>query len=344
MKKTVLLILILLVMVSGAIFAEKILKIVTVNVWSGLTYSGAFKSGTYESSEERAFRYGLLVNALRELDADIIGVNEANMLPGYAKRLARDLSGDLDYDYIYAVRFGGIRLGQAGFPINLREGQVILAKKYLNLSPAGSRGLSGGYAGNFASFHWRDAQRILAGKITVREREVFLFCAGWHGSKFSSDPQLKTLVDLYSKKSIDGSVLLARMKDAVDGHSERLLEAAKTVEYISEMAGNSAVVLMGTLNALPGSEEISILTDAGFSDAWQAGRGEGYTRDGVKNTNIIRHLYDEQSAENPRRDRIDYIFFRGDGVVVKKAAVVLDEATYEIHPSDHFAVAAELEF
>jgi hypothetical protein len=340
MKKNVVLILIFLVAVSGVAFAEKTLKVITINVWSGLTYNGVFKSGTYESTEERAFRYGLLVNALRELDADIIGVNEANMLPGYAKRLSRDL----DYDFIYSVRFGGVRLGQAGFPINLREGQIILAKKYLNLASVGSRSLSGGYAGNFASFHWRDAERIVAGKITVGEREVFLFSAGWHGSEFSSDPQLKTLVDLYSSGRIAGTDLLARMQDAVDGHQERVSEAQKALEFILEIAGDNAVVLMGTLNALPGSAEIYVLTDAGFNDAWQAGRGEGYTRDGVRNTNIINYFYDEQSAENPRRDRLDYIFFRGNGVAAKKAYIALDEATYEIHPSDHFAVVAELEF
>ena len=336
--------LILLIMVSGGVFAEKMLRIVTVNVWSGLTYEGVFKSKAFESSEERTFRYGLLVNAIREIDADIISVNEANMLPGYAKRLARDLSGDLEYDYIYAVRFGGVRLGQAGFPINLREGQIILAKKYLNLTAAGSRKLSGGYAGNFASFHWRDTQRILGGRITVGEKEVFLFSAGWHGSEFSSEMQLKTLVDLYSKKNIEGDELLLRVQDAIDGHNQRLLEAAETVEFIAEVAGDGAVVLMGTLNALPGSAEIALLAEAGFEDAWQAGRGEGYTRDGVRNTNIIRHFYDDQSAEAPRRDRIDYIFFKGEGIVAKRAAIALDEATYEIHPSDHFAVTAELEF
>ncbi len=340
MKKSAALILIILVAVSGPACAEKILKVVTVNVWSGLTYSGALTSGTYESREERSFRYGLLVNALRELDADIIGINEANMLPGYAKTLARDL----DCDYIYAVRFGGIRLGQAGFPMNLREGQAILAKKLLNLSPAGNRALAGGYAGNFASFHVRDAQRILAGKVTVGEREVFLFSAGWHASEFSNDPQLKNLVDLYSKGRIEGLELLARMQDAIDGHEERLIEAAKTVEYIAEVAKENAVVLMGTLNALPDSSEIAILADAGFNDVWKAGRGDGYTRDGMRNTNIIKYFSNEQSAEEPRRDRIDYIFFKGDGVTLMNAAIALDEATFEIHPSDHFAVVAELEF
>ncbi|MBN1686193.1 MAG: endonuclease/exonuclease/phosphatase family protein [Spirochaetales bacterium] len=340
MKKTVTLVCALLFAVSAAVTAQKTLRIVTINVWSGLTYQGVFKSGAYESKEERLFRYGLLVNALRELDADIIGVNEANMLPGYAKKLARDLG----YDYIYAVRFGGVRLGQAGFPINLREGHVILAKKYLNLMPAGSRGISGGYAGNFASFHFEDTERVLAGKITVGEDDVFLFCAQWHESEFAGEVQLKTLVDLYAGNHLEGSELLVRMRDAVNGRRERMAEAVKTVQFISEVAGDHAVVLMGSLNALSASEEIKVLEDAGFKDAWDAGRGEGFTRDGVRNMNIIRYFFDEASGEKPGRDRVDYIFYRGEGVSASKASIALDETTYEIHPSDHFAVTADLKF
>jgi endonuclease/exonuclease/phosphatase family metal-dependent hydrolase len=135
-----------------------------------------------------------------------------------------------------------------------------------------------------------------------------------------------------------------RIQDGVDGHDRRVEEAAKTVEFVKEVAGDSAIVLMGTLNALPGSDEIEVLTGAGFNDVWEAGRGEGYTRDGARNTNIVNHFTDPESGEQPRRDRVDYIFFKGDGVSVKRAAIALDAATYEIHPSDHFAVTAELEF
>jgi len=340
MKKTVKLIIVLLFAVSCAAAAEKTLTFVTINVWSGLTYNGTFKSGTYESKEERLFRYGLLVNALRDIDADVISVNEANMLPGYAKKLSRDLG----YDYIYAVRFGGVRLGQAGFPINVREGHVILAKKYLNLSPAGSRGLSGGYAGNFASFHFKDAERILSGKITVGERDVFLFSTQWHQSEFSSDTRLKTLVDLYSEKYLDGPELLGRVNDAVVGRRQRLEEADKTLEFVSEVAGENAAVLMGSLNALPGSEEIQKLLEYGFTDSWNAGKGEGFTKDGILNTNIIEYFYDTDSGDLPRRDRVDYIYYRGEGVETQSASIALDEVTYETHPSDHFAVVAVLRF
>ena len=342
MKRAVLLI--LSILVAGTAFPDRALKIATINVWSGLTYSGTFRTRTYESKEERSFRYGLLVNALRELDADVLSVNEANMLPGYAKRLARDL----DYDYVHAVRYGGVRLGPVGFPINLREGDVILAKKYLNLASVGTRGLRGGYAGNFASFHVKNATQVLAGKITVGEREVLLFNTHWHASEFASGRQLQTLVELFSGGHIDGEELLARVQDAVDGRERRFEEALRTVEYIDELtqlaAENAAVLLMGTLNALPGSAEVKVLQKSGFVDSWEAGRGAGYTRDGIRNTNIIRYFQDETSSEEPRRDRIDYIFYRGEGVRAVSASIALDEATYEIHPSDHFAAVAEIEF
>ncbi len=339
MKKSVTLLVVLIFAVSAAAFAEKTIRFVTINAWSGLTYDGTFKSGTYESKEERLFRYGLLVNALQDLDADVIGVNEANMLPGYAKKLSRDLG----YDYIYAVRVGGVRLGQAGLPINLREGHVLLAKKYLNLTPAGSRGISGGYAGNFASFHLYDANRVLAGKITVGEREVFLFSTQWCESEFAKDSRLKSLVELYANDYLDGAELLGKVRDAVEGRNRRLDEADKTLAFVSEVAGNNAAVLMGSLSSLPESGEIQKLLDSGFNDAWDVAKGEGYTRDGEQNTHIGKYFFDPESGEEPRRDRVDYIFYKGEEVKALKAIIALNKGTYETHPSDHFAVVADLE-
>jgi hypothetical protein len=338
MKKTVLLILALTL--TGVVFAEATLKFVTINVWSGLTHEGALRSGVYESEDERAFRYGLLVNGLRELDADVISVNEANMLPGYAKRLARDL----DYDYVYAVRYAGVRVGQVGFPVNVREGEVLLAKRHLNLAHVGSRKLTGGYAGNLASFHFGDTARILAGKITVGERDVYIFTTRWSASEFASDLQLRNLVDLFSAGHVDGEELLVRMADAVSGYETRLVEAARTVGYIDEMAGDAPVVLMGTLNSLPDSPEMHVLYESDLADAWSAGLGAGYTWDAARNTNIIDYHFDEGSHEPPRRDRIDYILHSSEGILARSAAIALDDATYKTHPSDHFALIAELDF
>ena len=83
------------------------LTIVTINVWSGLTYEGIFKMGEYESREIREKRYSILVNQLQSLNPDIIALQEANKLPHYAGRLARDLG----MDRIYSVGLGGMKMG-----------------------------------------------------------------------------------------------------------------------------------------------------------------------------------------------------------------------------------------
>ncbi|MBT3273173.1 MAG: hypothetical protein HN368_08475 [Spirochaetales bacterium] len=338
MKKKPLLIAVLL-FTAGSVFSQRALSFVTINVWSGLSYEGTFKSKTYESRDERSFRYGLLVNALKELDADVISINEANMLPSYAKKLARDL----EYDYIYAVRYAGVRLGQAGFPINAREGEIILAKKYLNLALVGSRGLSGGYAGNFAAFHFGEATRVLSGRITVGERDVYIFSTHWYESEFAGGPQLRNLVDRFEEGGISSEMLLARVQDAMNGHETRAKEAVDTLAYIDEVSSGSAAIIMGTLGALPGSQEIHIIEEADFMDVWKDNKDAGYTRDGLVNSNMIEYMSDGEN-EYAVRARVDYIFHRGEGLRTVISRNVLNEATYETHPSDHFGVLAEIDF
>lgn len=322
----------------GTLFANETLKFLTINVWSGLTYKGAFTVKTYETKEQRAFRYGILVNELKKLEPDVISVNEANMLPGYARRLARDL----DYDFVFDVGLGGVRLGPVGLPTNLREGDVILAKRHLNLSLVGARGLSGGYAGNFASFHFKDSTQIVAAKITVGKREVLVCSTHWHASEFAGNSNLKSLVDRYTNNDLDGEQILSKISDAIEGRVIRLEEARKTIEYIDEIAAELPVVLMGDFNALPRSDELMVLQEAGFADSWSRNRTPGYTWDEVGNTNILKYMAAENPGAAPRRDRIDYIFFKGDGMSLVSSRVVLDKTVYDVHPSDHYGVLSEI--
>lgn len=339
MKKVLLLI---LIVVPAIVMANNQISFLTINVWSGLTYEGKLKVQTYESRDQRAFRYGLLVNEIKKLDPDVISINEANMLPGYARRLARDL----DYDYLFAVGLGGIRLGPVGFPTNLREGNVILAKKFLNLSVVGNRKLSGGYAGNFASFHLGDSTQAICGKITVGEQAVYVFATQWHSSYFSDRATLKELVDLYQEDRLPGQEYLHRVQDAIEGQSIRMVEAATLLEFVNQTAGEGSAVMLGDFNALPDSAEIGMILESGFSDCWNIvpSRNPGYTRDELQNSNIKSFQRQENEPSAPRRDRIDYIFYKGENVAVKSAGVVLNDETYEIHPSDHFGVLAVIQF
>ena len=67
---------------------DNCLRILDINVWSGLNYKGYIKMGEYEKANEREERYKALCSQIKQLYPDIIGIHEANKLPDYAKRLA----------------------------------------------------------------------------------------------------------------------------------------------------------------------------------------------------------------------------------------------------------------
>jgi hypothetical protein len=117
------------------------LRILDINVWSGLNYQGNLTMGEYESQAVREKRYRALVTQIKQLDPDVVGIHEANKLPGYARRLAAETG----YKAFYHLGLGGVRLGPIGLPWNLREGDAILVKPAWQPEFVGRRQLSGGY-------------------------------------------------------------------------------------------------------------------------------------------------------------------------------------------------------
>jgi endonuclease/exonuclease/phosphatase family metal-dependent hydrolase len=98
---------------------------------------------------------------------------------------------------------------------------------------------------------------------------------------------------------------------------ERLDQIAAVRTILAEV--REPIVLVGDLNALPGSPEIDAMTD-GLTDVWvAAGDGAGFT-------------YDSATPHG----RIDYVLVSG-GIVARRAEVVASYA------SDHLLVAADLE-
>jgi hypothetical protein len=330
----------LLVFGSGLVAGDSELRVVFANVWSGLSYRGTLSVGTYETGEDRAFRYGLLVRQLGELDADIIIVNEANPLPRFAKRLSRDLS----MEYVYAIRAGGVRLGPVGFPVNLREGSVILAKRGLGLTYIGNRDIIGGPTGNVGSFHLGNPTQVLAAKVSVAEGDLFLFATRWFDSEQATPDRLSLLADAYSAGSLSSDAYLSRVRDAIEGRDRRIREAERTVTYLEEIAGDSPLLFAGTLHAGPTTPEVELLDEAGLIDAWHD-QPNGYTRDGERNT-IMQRYFPPPSGLPPVRERMDYVFYRGTGVSTGvslwNVALCLDTATLGIHPSDHFGLVVDL--
>ena len=316
------------------------LRVLTINVWAGLDYKGSLRMGEYQAPEVRERRTQILLEQLQELDPDVIALNEANKLPRYARRLA----GELGCDRVHHVGLGGLRAGPLGLPLNLREGDVILAGKSLGLETAGRRQLSGGPVGNFFTCHFADATQVIGGRISVGGRKLYLFNTHWHASPFPTAEYFRRLDERRNAGLIDAERRDELIAEAVEGRKWRLEEARKTVAFIDRVAGRGPVILMGDFNALEHSDEIALLRAAGFRDAYaEAGEPPGYTWDGTVNANIRlqKRTFPEDFWLEPKQQRIDYIFFRGPGLEVDTARVVLDSPKGGLYPSDHFGVMAD---
>ena len=164
------------------------LKILTLNVWSGLDYLGTLSSGDYETPGRRESRTAELLRQVRELDPDVILLQEVNP----AGRFARRLASALGYDFVRDIYLSGIKIGPFGIPTNLREGNATLAKPGLGLRKIATWRHSGGFgfSGGFLSFHFDEIVGSLVARITVHGRPLYLVNVHLHASA-SPDPGLE---------------------------------------------------------------------------------------------------------------------------------------------------------
>ena len=336
------------------------LRILDINVWSGLDYKGYIKMGEYETDIVREKRYQALLTQIKQLDPDIIGIHEANKLPYYAKRLAEAIG----YDVFYHVGVGGIRLGPIGLPWNLREGDAILIKKYLNPQFVGRKQLSGGYVGNWATFHFADATQVIAVKIAYQNKPIFLFATHWHASLSNSPYILAKAKELYDRGEVSEEEYQNVLKKIKEGIDWRMSESEKTLEFLQKTAKDYPFILMGDFNAESGSQEIKNLLQFGMVDVFQISNPDssGFTWDPKTNLNQKAHyLIDTPSVKDlnlygkleifsrvtPKR--IDYIFlgplsfFNSQKISVKSSKVVMNEIINGVHTSDHYGIFAEIE-
>lgn len=325
--------------ISPALSQERTtLTVVTINAWSGLTDSGFFSRGEFEAESARAYRTELLARELAALEPDIVTIGEANPVQAAAEQFANSLG----MSAVSHMAEGGVRIGPVGLPTNLREGDIILAAEEAEPRRVIRRTLHGGWVGESASLQTSETTQVIGAELTVGGRSIYVFHTRWHESPFATREDLVGLVEAYRSGELASDELITRLERAVDGAERRLEEARGTVVAINEIAGDAPVILTGTLNALPGSEEIAVLENAGFIDAhaWIRGAQAAPTWDPARNSHISDH--DLGVWEDGRSARIDYIFVRGAGLRVEDGEVVLDEPTYGVFPSSHFGVRARI--
>lgn len=317
-------------------------KLMTINVWSGLTYRGLLKMKYYETRARREARYQALLASIREQQPDVIGLNEANPCPHYLKRLARDLG----YDYCYHMGVSGVRLGRCGFPVNFREGDAILARKSLKLRYRGRKHLGGeGVVRNLFSWHTYDLTQLVLATVSVEGQDVYIGQTHWHNSPMLSEETMTRLEGLRS--GYDDEQYRKTLSCLERDERWKMLEAERTVKYLKRKVPSKApLVLMGDFNAELDWPEMQKLSDDGFVAA-----EAGYSWNKTSNVNLQEYckpegkfdsLYDHLLKLDEQEDRlIDHILVKN--CSINESAVCCDVLVNGVHASDHYGVVAQLE-
>lgn len=334
------------------------LRILTINVWSGLDYKGALKMGEYETAEKREARFQALITQIRKADPDIIFIQEANKVAKYTARL----SSELAFDKVHQVCLGGIKVGPFGIPTNFKEGMSILARPSLGLCKHDVWKLSGtfGLYGDTVTIHFDESIFAVVGKIIVQDTPVYL--VNIHLA--SLPPRDPELTSQFERLVSEGKVSKEEFQEGIQTWHKReerqKNEIKKLLKYISKLHEDSPVIVAGDFNATPDSEAIQLFESAGFFDVFPLGNpGNLYTWDPETNQNISYStritnaknialegydLLNSIGAKIPRR--IDYIFlsshFKPENI--KQSHVVFESSIDQVQASDHFGVFTEIDF
>jgi endonuclease/exonuclease/phosphatase family metal-dependent hydrolase len=322
------------------------IRILTINVWSGLTYEGTLKVGRYADQPKK--RYEALVAGIRELAPDIIAIQEANPLPDYAEHLA----ADLDYRVIYAVALGGIRLGPVGVPWNLREGNALLVKKPWTVVEVARARLGGwGIATNWLCFHFADITQGLISRVVVNGKPLYVCNAHLHSGPFHGPAFDKALARLATE--VPAKALAGARQRAEDDIARRNAELHNLKGFLGEtLPPGAPTVLLGGFNTTRESGELEgVLAGGKWLDSFLVANSgaDGPTWDPAHNPNIalqapmpdpygrLCHYHDSHPS------RLDLILLSNvPRERVVQSRVVLTPRSDGFCASDHYGVLTTL--
>jgi endonuclease/exonuclease/phosphatase family metal-dependent hydrolase len=341
------------------------LRVLTVNVWSGLDYEGFAKFGEYEPRERRERRFTVLVDRIKALAPDIVFLQEANTAARFAARLA----GTLSFTEIHQVENGGIKLGPLGVPSNFKEGMAILARPSLRLRRHDVWKLSGpfGLFGDFLTFHFSEAVFSLVGKVIVDETPIYLVNVHLVASAADDEALFARFRETPEGRALSPADFAAVVAETKAKNLLRLDEARKLLADIRELPADNPVIVAGDFNADSETPAVrAVLAAEGMIDTliganakplgaaparyitWDAGENENiaFSSRPVNASGAARPplgLLDAFDCGISRR--LDYIVlnkgFRREDVA--SSSIAVDAPESGVHASDHYGVFAEID-
>jgi endonuclease/exonuclease/phosphatase family metal-dependent hydrolase len=335
--------------------------IVTINAWFGMDGRGVCKIGDYEDRMRKDARFSALIGGLKMLEPDVVAIQEANRLPGYAHRIARAL----DYDAVWKVQNSGVKFAGVGIPINFTAGNVILAKKTHHLKYLGSFRLSGaGIQLNYFSVHFNEMRNAMVSLVNIGGHPVLVFNTQTHFSLILEEKWETAVDQMRAHGEISIHEIKSIKKQMHRRHNRTEQDILKLLEFVKRTTRkyDYPYVIAGDFNTTLESEALSRLVgELDLLDPFRIKnpQADGYTWDPRRNTNTafdgskfwadgitprdpLHRLIAEFDASTPRR--IDFIFLSShfDSHMIQQSNLVFTEPDGDLYVSDHFGVQVVL--
>ncbi|MEY3900900.1 MAG: hypothetical protein RL189_206 [Pseudomonadota bacterium] len=263
---------------------QTLLKVATLNTWHGLDGHGTFMFGSLESRAERIARLERQIAALRQLNPDILLLQELNPLPFRAHWYAQKLAMRAEYTTCNS----GIKLGW-GPPTNLNEGLAILFRPDWQYQVLGKKRLSGSFRLNpfrisaintpFLSFQLHETRVAFAirffippeKRIGQYEGRTSLIAAVAHlHVSPAHTPRNEKIVNTaleHGQISKEDAALITRAFRSAN--TRRLNEIEQLTSWLESLRRpDEPVILGGDFNCEPESPPYNALLRRGWKDLW----------------------------------------------------------------------------
>ena len=329
------------------------LKVMTMNIWTGLDYIGHRRIGEYEPQAVRDQRTRMLVKELENIQPDVVALQEVNPVHS----LGTAIADELGYDCIYERSNAGLKIGRIGSPTNLNEGLVILAKKKLRLEFVDVWDLSDGFGlfGNVASLHWTERRLALVGKIRVGTAEVYIVNVHISSAVPNDSSANYVARQIACSRTQDEHKIEHIVQECFSDADSRMRSVELMLRQLNGPYADKPCIFLGDFNAASSQPEILRLkTGSNLLDAAEiADAGSAPTWDPERNTNIrfsVQPVDASGDSLTPsgllsawydgRPRTIDHIFLSRSwkSSDVEGARIVLDKPENGLYASDHYGV------
>ena len=348
------------------------MRLLTFNLWHGLSPTSPLAFTALEPEERRRLRHELQVEVLRQAQPDIAFFQEVNPVVRRAPALARAL----DLDYAFQPDLVGLKLFGLGLPLNLNSGLTILAARHLELRRREGFSLSRpgpNLVQAWGSWQLKEERFALFAEAQIPDfgRVLLVDTHLHHGLELTEDFNA-TVGQVGEELKLPPETLTELRGRLALGNERRLTEMGrllKRVETLTQTSGEpfTAIILGGDFNASPSSGLSQMLRDAGYRDAWQEAHPNepGYSFDATQNP--ANHLLQSEfpltvmvedlsfsgkvketllkvaREQEYRPRRIDYIWIKSDHGRVRSAELIGQPDGEGLAPSDHFGVLVDFE-